>query len=155
MDETLELVYSLVWKFALLMLLIGTGVHFAYDTNIREVTKAYAEMTAVTGGFTSSQLTQLKTDLSQLGYDPTKIVITITATSSGGADLTSKVTNVTPLDQSPYPATPIFCPRGSKITLVVSSTDKSALNGIYTFFKINSTLKKGYAKIVYMSERVE
>lgn len=155
MEESLEIVYSLLLKFIMLTVVVATGLHFTNGTNITEITKAYAEQTAVTGGFTTFQYSDMIKELGKMGYESSQLTIKVTGQLSNGTSINSKVINVTPMEQSPYPNTPNFAPRGSKITLEITTTQESNLNSAYKLLGISTNIKRGYSRISYMSERVE
>ena len=155
MDDALMYIYDWIWKFALILIITWTGLFFYSSNELEEITKAYAELTAVTGGFTSSQYNDFLEDLRQAGFPNEKIQVTIKATAPDGSNISSKAKNVTPINQSPYPSNPVYCPRGTKIELSIKSTEKSPLNVAYKFLGIDSDISKGSSKRIYMSERVE
>lgn len=155
MNEDLTFIVKHPFEFALILLLVFIGIHFRNLNNLDDVTKAYAEITAVSGGFTSYQYNSLIEDLEKIGYDKEQTKITIKATEQDGTDISNKVTNVTPINQSPYPLNPVYAPRGSKIVLTVNSSRKSILNSIYKWLGVESSISKGKSRRIYMSERVE
>lgn len=155
MDDILSYVWGTIWKFGLLLVIIWMGMHFIINTDISEITKAYAEISATTGGFTKSLHDDLKEDLRKIGLDPKKTVINIKANTANGVDISNKAVNITPPGTVPYPSSPIYCPRGTKFTIEIYSTEKSHLNTALNFIGIKSNIKKAYSRKVYMSERVE
>lgn len=155
MSEDLTFIAKHPFELFMVLFLIFTAVHYRNLNNLDDVTKAYAEITAVSGGFTSYQYNCLIEDLEKIGYDKENTIITIKATTPDGTDISKKVINVTPQNQNPYPSNPIYAPRGSKIELIVKSSRKSLLNSIYKWVNIESNISLGTSRRIYMSERVE
>lgn len=154
MDDELTFTFTFILEFIFIMILIWVGLHFFIKDDLSEITKHYSEITATTGGFTTTQYENFLDDLREINIDPNECDITIKAIDDDGNDISSKAINVTPTNESPYPADPNFCPRGTQITLTVVSNKESALNKVFKFIGIDSDIKKGVAKKVYMSERV-
>lgn len=155
MNEDITFIAKHPFELALILLLVFVGIHYSNINNLDDVTKAYAEITAVSGGFTSYQYNSLIEDLEKIGYDKEQTKITIKATAQDGTDISNKVTNVTPQNQNTYPSNPVYAPRGSKIVLTVNSSRKSILNSIYKWLGVESNISKGKSRRIYMSERVE
>ena len=155
MSEDLTFIFKHPFELFMILFLVFTGVHYRNINSLDDLTKAYAEITAVSGGFTTYQYNSLVEDLEKIGYDKEHTIITIKATSPSGANISNKATNVTPPSQNPYPTNPIYVSRGSKIELVVTSTKKSLLNSVYKWINIESNISLGSSKRVYMSERIE
>ena len=151
MEDELTFTFTFIIEFVFIMLLIWAGLHFAIKDDLSEITKHYAEITATTGGFTTSQYDNFLDDLRAIDIDPNECEIKITAIDDEGNDISAKAINVTPISQTPYPTEPNYCPRGTQITLSVVSNQESMLNQIFKFIGIISNIKKGMAKKVDMS----
>lgn len=152
MGEDLSFVYKVMLSFMLLSVIVFTGIHFQDNYALENVVKHYSEITAVTGGFTTSQYDDFKNDLKLIGLDPNETDISIKASAPDGTDITSKVTDVTIPGVAGETK---YCPRGSKITLTVVSRKKSTLTTVFKMFNLNSLLPKASNRKVYMSERVK
>ena len=148
MGEDLAFIYKIPIILLFVFFAIAIGIHFINRDELGELTKHYAEITAVSGGFTSSQYSDFKDDLKAIGLDPSQTTITIKATSPDGTDITSKATNVDASNLSPYPTNPRYCPRGTKISLTVVSTQKSVLNNMFKSFGVASNLSKAASRKV-------
>lgn len=146
MDEALTFTYTFIFKLFITILVILAGVFFSSRDTLGDITKHYAETTAVNGGFSSSQYDDFIQDLKDMGIDTNTAEITVKAKSIDGHDISSKALNVTDTK---------YCPRGTTITLIVKSNKKSILNSAFKAFGINTNIKNNYSKRVYMSERVK
>lgn len=155
MSEDLTFIFKHPFELFMIIFLVLTGVHYKNINSLDDLTKAYAEITAVSGGFTTYQYNAFLSDLESIGFDKEHTIIIVKATSPSGDNISSKVMNVTPQTQNPYPANPVYVPRGSKIELIVTSSRKSLLNSIYKCVNIQSNISLGSSRRVYMSERVE
>lgn len=153
--EDLNFVYKMLFSFFMFCLIVATAIYFRNEYALENLLKNYSEITAITGGFTSSQYSDFEDDLKNIGLDPNETNITIVATAPDGTDITSQATNVTPTNISPYPSTPKYCPRGTKISITVISKRKAILSNIVPIFGATSNLSKADNKKVYMSERVK
>lgn len=146
MGEDLTFIGKYVFELFMVLFLVSLGIHYSNANNLDDLTKVYAEISATTGGFTSSQYNDLVDDLVRIGYDKEKTSITISAKLPDGTNISTKAKNVTDSN---------FCPRGSKITLVVKSTKKSFVSKILNWVNIPSDISFGTSRRVFMSERVE
>lgn len=154
MHEDIVFIFKHRIEIILFMFLLFIGIHFNNKNQLDDLTKVYAEITATTGGFTTYQYNDLIRDLKEIGFSEEDTLITIKATAPDGTDLTNKVINVTPPSET-YVGEPVYCPRGSKISLTVTSKKKAAINNIFKIVNSNSNISYGTSKRVYMSERVE
>ena len=154
MDDALVFSWTFIMKFILGMALLGVGIFFMHQTPLTDVSKAYAEQAAVQGGFTAQNIADLKADLRKAGFDTSKLVITIQAFDINGANISNKAYPVTTFNQTPYPATPTFVPRGGKITLTITSTEDTTINSVSRFLGGSSTANHGTKRVV-MSERLK
>lgn len=155
MGEDLSFIYKMPIIFVFLCYITASGIFFFNRDELGELTKHYAEITAVTGGFTTSQYNDFKDDLKDIGLDPIETTIEIKATDPDGTDITSRALNVDAPNMTPYPTNPKYCPRGSKITITVISNKKSILANIFKSFGTQTNMSKASSKKVYMSERVK
>lgn len=155
MSEDLTFIFKNPFELFMILFLVLAGIHYKNINNLDDLTKAYAEITAVSGGFTTYQYNAFLNDLESIGFDKEHTIIIVQATSPSGDNISSKVMNVTPQTQNPYPDNPVYVPRGSKIELIVTSSRKSLLNSIYKWVNIQSNISLGSSRRVYMSERVE
>lgn len=155
MSEDITFIFKHPFELFMVLFMVFVGIHYRNINNLDDITKVYAEITAVSGGFTSAQYNDLVEDLEKIGYASDSTSIKIKATAPDGTDLSSKVINVTPPSQTPYPTKPIYVPRGTKIVLTVKSSKKSLLTNIYKWVNIESNISLGNSRRVYMSERVE
>ncbi|KZL92805.1 hypothetical protein [Clostridium magnum] len=153
MDETLVFSWTFIMKFILGMALFAVGIYFVHQTPMVDISKAYAEQAAVQGGFTAQNITDLKADLGKAGFDTSKLTITLQAFDINGTNISSKVYPVTPFNQTPYPATPNFAPRGSKIYLIITSSEDTTMTSMSSFLGGNSIISHGSKRTV-MSERL-
>lgn len=155
MSEDLTFIFKHPFELLMILIIVFLGIHYRNINNLDDLTKVYAEITAVSGGFTTAQYNDFINDLEAIGYSEEDTIIEIKAIAPDGTDISNKVINVTPANQSPYPSEPIYCPRGSKITLTVVSTKKAVLTKIFDWINLDSDISLGTSKRVYMSERVE
>lgn len=155
MEDDLRFAIFSPIELLLILALIWSGMHFIVRDNLGDLTKHYAEITAVSGGFTESQYNSFLQELKIRGYDVDNTEIKVKATATDGTDISDKVLNVTPKETNPYPTEPVYCPRGTIITLDVKSKKKSALANLFTYLGSPSNLSYGESHRVYMSERVE
>lgn len=146
MGEDLTFIGKYIFELFMVFFLIAIGVHFRHLNKLDDLTKVYAELSATTGGFTTSQYNDLVEDLKDIGYDSESTSITITAKLPDGTNINSRAKNVTDTN---------FSPRGSKITLEVKSSKKSFLANVMNWVNIPSDITFGSSKRVFMSERVE
>lgn len=155
MDEALVFSWTFILKFILGISIIGVAIFFMHQGPLTDISKAYSEYAAVKGGFTSTDITNIKTELANAGYDPSKITITIQAYDIDGTNISSKAYPVTPKNQTPYPTTPNFVPRGGKIVLKISSSESTTLDEVNKVLGDTTAKKvKHGTKREVMSERV-
>lgn len=82
MGDTLQEVMYVVFKIFLIVVLVAFGVYFMQETPLKDVTKAYLEVACTKGGFTSTDIQNMKDELSKSGYDSSELAITITPNSA-------------------------------------------------------------------------
>lgn len=159
MDEDLSFLYRIPFELFMILSLIWIGIHFSVRSDLVDLNKNYAEITATTGGFTTAQYNDYINDLEEIGFASEDTIVTIQAFTPDGTDISNQAINVTPPpkknESDSYPADPVYCPRGTKITLIVQSKKRSIINNVFSFAGSNSTISKGSDRKVYMSERVE
>lgn len=155
MDEELVFTWTFIMNFILGIAIIGVAIFFMHQGPLTDISKAYSEYAAVKGGFTSTDIANIKTDLANAGYDPSKITITIQAYDINGTNISSKAYPITPMNQSPYPATPNFVPRGGKIVLKISSSENTTIDEVSKILgDTNAREIKHSIKREVMSERI-
>jgi hypothetical protein len=154
MDQDLHFAYTWIMKFILGMALLGVGIYFMHQNPLNDISKAYAEIGGVKGGFTAQDITDLKAELQKSGFDPAQLVIQVQAFDKNNNDVSINAVNITPFNQTPYPATPNFAPRGSKIILTVYSNEETTMNGVQQFLTGTKGNVKMAIRRVIMSERV-
>lgn len=154
MDQDLHFAYTWIMKFILGMALFGTGLFFMHQNPLNDISKAVAEIGGVKGGFTTQDITDLKSELQRAGFDPAQLVVQVQAFDINHNDVSIKAVNITPFDQSPYPNTPNFAPRGSKIILTVYSNEDTTINWVQQFLTGTKGDVKMAIRRVIMSERV-
>lgn len=155
MNEDLVFIVKHPVEFIMILFLVFLGIHYYNKNQLDDLTKVYAEITATTGGFTTSQYNDFIEDLKDIGHAEEETIITISATDPDGKDISSKAINVTPPSDAGYSQSPTYCPRGTKITLKVISKKKAVLNSIFKFINSTTDISLGTSKRIYMSERVE
>lgn len=155
MNEDLVFIVKHPVEFFMILFLVFLGIHYYNKNQLEDLTKVYAEITATTGGFTTSQYNDFIEDLKYIGHAEEETVITIKAIAPDGKDISSKAINVTPPRDTSYPQSPVYCPRGTKITLEVVSKKQAVLNSMFKYINKTSDISLGTSKRVYMSERVE
>lgn len=156
MDDVLTYTWTTIMKFILLMSLIGIGLFFTKQTPMEDISEAYIQIAAVKGGFTTADITNLKSDMQKAGYDLSKLTIKLEAWDVNGTALAgSKVYPVTPFDQAPYPATPNFVARGGKIVLTIFSDETTTYNEVVKFITGTAGTTKHGIRRVAMSERIK
>lgn len=156
MSGNLKFLYSLFVEALLVVLLVTVGLHLFLKNNLSNITKHYAEVTATTGGFTKTQYDNMLEELRIYGFPEDSISINIRAIGPDGTDYSDIVKNVTPPSEDGiYEQTPVYCPRSTEIFLEIKSTKNSFLGNFYKSIGLDSNLKKGTSRRVYMSERVK
>lgn len=146
MGEDLTFIGKYIFELFMVLFLVALGIHYRNINTLDDLTKVYAEISATTGGFTSSHYSDLVDDLVKIGYDKENTTISISAKLPDGTNISSKAKNVTDSN---------YCPRGSKITLVVKSGKKSFFSKVLNWVNIPSDVSFGTSRRVFMSERVE
>lgn len=77
MESSLQEVLIWITDLILLLFLIGFGIFYSRQTPLQDITKAYLEVACTKGGFTSTDINNLKNDLSKNGYDSSALVVNI------------------------------------------------------------------------------
>lgn len=155
MDKELTFTWTFILKFILGMVLLGIGLFFIHQTPLEDITRACSEIVAVQGGYTEKDIESMKADLQKAGFKLDKLVIQVQAFDVNGENISSMAINITPLNQSPYPSSPRFAPRGSKIVTVVYSTEETALNLTNKSIPGKNASTKHFSRRTVMSERVK
>lgn len=155
MGDDLKFAFTSFFEFLWIIVLIWIGMHLFTKNNLTDITKHYAEVTAVTGGFTDVQYNNMLEELRIRGFAEDSTSIVVKAIGPDGTDYSRIAKNVThPAENGIYEGEPVYCPRGTEITLSIKSKKKSILSNIYEYFGVETNLSKGSSRKVYMSERV-
>lgn len=78
LGESLQRVLLSVFELFMFLFLVATGIYFAKQTPLSDITKAYLEQACVKGGFTAQIVSDMKEQLTNNGYDPADLEITVT-----------------------------------------------------------------------------
>lgn len=99
----------------MVIVLVSFGVYFSAQTPLNDITKAYLERacTSTNGGFTSTDIQNLKNDLGKNGFDPSQLTITVTPSSAMNITSTS------------------YAPRGTIINLSIVYNKQTMLDGLF------------------------
>lgn len=153
MDHTLHVIFKAIFGTIVGVAVITMGLHISNYSKLNEVTKKYAEVVATTGGFTNSQYEHMIDEFRELGIDVNKAEIKIVAEGTDGSDISDSAMNVTPLEDK-NENNPVYCPRGSIITLTVRS-GKSPLRVVFKALGQDFDMAGVTSKKSFMSERVK
>ena len=152
MEEDVSTVFSILVETLIFFLLVYTGTYFISNIKLNNINTNYSNIVAVYGGFAPELYEDFIEDLEKIGFREDETIINIVAKSPSGENLSNLVKNIEPLGTV---GTTKFVPRGSKISIEISSNRQDPLTGVFKLLGATSSIKKGYDYKVVMSERVK
>lgn len=135
MDESLQFSFTFFLKWVLFSVLIAIGIYFMYQSPLQNITQQAITYGATQGGFTSEDIQQIKDELQNSGYDPSKLTIKISP---------AKAVNITETS---------YCPRGTKIELLIYYNEPSMVNSVFKYITGTESNITNHSRKVAMSER--
>lgn len=133
-DNTLQEIASTIFELFLILVLVGVGVYFSDQTPLNDITKSYLERGCVYGGFKTTDIQAMKSDLGKEGFDPAFIDIKITPSTA--IDITDTT----------------YTKRGEIVNLKITYNKLGLLDSIFRRLGVTSDTKNSSSRYG-MSER--